>query len=210
MWHRAVVRHWSATLVVGIWTALVAAGALDGTAAAHGGGTPQLSDVAAGPYRLFVWTQPEPWRAGEVHVTVAVILPAESGAGGVDRPVIDAAVTIGLTGPAGEDYQVDAAPPALLSNPTYEADARPPTSGPWQITVAVAGQEGAGGARFTVDVLPARTVNWALLAGGVAALVVITGAMVIYSRRTVAAPARIAGVRRSASHPRARREVMDK
>ena len=46
---------------------------------AHGGGTSQLSNAEAGPYRVFAWTTPEPWRAGEVHVTVAVTLPPPAG-----------------------------------------------------------------------------------------------------------------------------------
>ncbi len=181
-------REPSARLAAALCAAFVAASIVAGTAAAHGGGTPQLSDTAAGPYRLFVWTQPEPWRAGEAHLTVAVILPTASSTDGQGQPVMDAAVTVALAGPGGEALQVDAVPPALLSNPTYEADTRLPAAGPWQVTVEVAGQEGAGAAQFSVEVLPARTVNWALLAGGAVILVAIVGMAGLRARRSQPVP----------------------
>ena len=42
---------------------------------AHGGGTPRLTAEPVGPYSLFAWTEPEPMRAGDVHVTLAVTTP---------------------------------------------------------------------------------------------------------------------------------------
>ena len=42
---------------------------------AHGTGTPQLLNAPAGPYLLSVWTDPDPLRADEAHVVVAVVEP---------------------------------------------------------------------------------------------------------------------------------------
>ena len=45
-------------------------------AQAHGTGTPQLLNAPSGPYLLSVWTDPDPLRADEAHVVVAVLEPA--------------------------------------------------------------------------------------------------------------------------------------
>lgn len=156
---------------------------------AHGGGTPRLSDVEAGPYRLFVWTQPEPWRVGEAHVTVAVTLPTEDAAAAASgeelaQPVVDATVNIEFASPADVGVlQVEASAPTSAGSPTYEADTELAAAGAWQVTVSVMGQDGSGSASFVVDVLPARVVNWPLLIGGAAALVAIVGGMGMWSRR---------------------------
>ncbi len=39
---------------------------------AHGGGTPRLVNLVVEPYRLWLWTEPEPLRVGEAHFTIAV------------------------------------------------------------------------------------------------------------------------------------------
>src|SRR5690606_23754773 len=80
--------------VQGMLLALAMFAITSGISSAHGGGTPQLSDVEAGPFRLFVWTSPEPWRAGgEAHVTVAVTSLDDAGQ---TIPVDDASVAIEL------------------------------------------------------------------------------------------------------------------
>jgi hypothetical protein len=65
------------------------------TAQAHGGGVPQLTNAPAGPYRVSAWTQPDPPRAGTLHLSIAVSAPqpgaAEAEAGDV---VLDAAVRV--------------------------------------------------------------------------------------------------------------------
>ncbi|MEZ4620844.1 MAG: hypothetical protein R2867_35780 [Caldilineaceae bacterium] len=68
---------------------------------AHGGGTPRLTDVAAGPYRVFTWTQPEPLRVGEVHLTIGLTHDAAHAITATDsamtQPVTDAAVIVRFT-----------------------------------------------------------------------------------------------------------------
>ncbi len=141
-----------------------------GVAAAHGGGTPQLSGANAGPYWLTVWTSPEPVRAGEMHVTVGV--------GRADgAPVLDADVQVEISAlPNGGVSLSGAATSAQSSNKfLYEVDFSLPESGRYLVTVKVSGAEGRGAASFELHVLPAEASNWLglLLVGvGVTALAV--------------------------------------
>lgn len=143
---------------------------------AHGGGAPKLTNAVAGPYRVFVWTQPEPWRPGPVHISTAVTLPppedetVDEGVtnNALDTPVTDAVVQVTLT-PAddpGGSLVVQASPQKQLGSLYYEADATLPTPGDWRVAVDVSGPEGSGSASFVTEVLPARSSNTLLFAGG--------------------------------------------
>lgn len=152
---------------------------------AHGGGTPQLTDAEAGPYRIFAWTEPEPWRASEVHVSVMVTLAPPPGteeneraaANRLDEPVNDAevSVTFAPVDALEEAQTLPAELQALGGNISYELDTELPVAGIWQVAIAVDGEEGLGDAAFEVDVLPARTVNLWILVGGVLLLIVALG-----------------------------------
>lgn len=146
---------------------------------AHGGGAPQLTNADAGPYRLFAWTQPEPWRAGEVHISVGVTLPPAAGTtvdegvtnNALDTPVTDAIVVVTLT-PAngvGQSLTVEALPLEQLGSLYYEADAILPTAGEWRVRVDVTGPEGHGSADFVTQVLPARSNKMLYALGGLVA-----------------------------------------
>jgi len=153
-------------LLCAAWWSLVAQGVQ-----AHGGGTPQLVDAAIGEYRIFAWTQPEPLRAGEVHVTVSVTLPASAAVApeAVDSAVRNAAVNVHFQPQDGSarPFTAAAQPQTSLGTVYYEADAEIPTAGDWAITVQVDGPHGAGDVMFQDVVRPARTVNWTVI-GGVA------------------------------------------
>jgi|TARA_B100001971_G_scaffold62948_1_gene57983 hypothetical protein len=140
-----------------------------GVAAAHGGGTPQLSGVTAGPYWLTVWTNPEPVRAGELHVTVGV--------GGADgAPVLDAEVQVEISAlPNGGVSLSGAATSAQSTNKfLYEVDFELPESGLYLVSVKVSGAEGHGAASFELQALPAEASNWLVLVSvGVAVLAVL-------------------------------------
>lgn len=148
------------------------------TARAHGGGTPRLTAAPVGPYQLYAWTQPEPWRAGKVHVTVGVTQPVtdtELAAQMMEQPVPDARVTVTFRSEV-DPAQVVTVPgvhQAVLSDVYFDAETTLPTDGPWRVTVDVAAPAGGGQGEFAVDVLPPRTVNWVLVAG--AAIVVVAG-----------------------------------
>ena len=163
---------------------------------AHGGGAPQLTDAEAGPYRVYAWTQPEPWRVGEAHISIAVTLPRAADAtvdegvtnNALDTPVTDARVQVMLTPVDAPDANVtvQAAPQELLGNLYYEADATLTMPGVWRVTVDVSGPRGRGEASFTIDVLPARSKNTLLIAGGagLAALALAALAGILRGRRT--------------------------
>jgi len=165
--------------VAGILFIWLLAVAYTGTALAHGGGTARLINAEAGPYRLFAWTQPEPLKAGEIHVSLAVTLAAtETDEANRDRdiPVTDADLTLHFRSLAtGEQFSVRATPEEDLGGFYYEADAQLATDGQWQVEVEVIGDEGQGRAEFVSEALPAGSRNWMLLGGAGAGLIVIIG-----------------------------------
>jgi len=163
------MRGWA--LVLALFLTLPA-----GVALAHGGGTPQLTNADAGPYWVSAWTQPDPLRVGEAHVTVAVSEPANT-RGDVREagpPVLDATVqvTFAPLDGDGETLTVAATHAEAVNKLLYEADLNVPQTGRWQVTVSVAGPEGAGDASFDVQVAPPAPFNWTRVGGlGLVALV---------------------------------------
>ncbi len=172
-------------------SALLALGALLAparAAQAHGGGTPRLIDAAAGPYRVYAWSLPEPFRAGEVHIDVALTLAGE-GDSAMQEPVTDANVELRFT-PAGggESIVHQAVPQRFFNGAFYEAPVRLPAEGQWRIAVNVRGPAGSGVAEFDVEALPARKVNWGLVGGGAVALAGLAALGGLLSRRTAPRP----------------------
>lgn len=150
---------------------------------AHGGGKPQLSNTPAGPYHIFAWTTPEPWRIGEAHTTVAVTQPDSSGR---DIPISGAQVTV-IYQPADGTHQpihVAALEGTGAQAAFYEADAILPSAGAWAVTIQVTGNAGSGEAGFTYSVLPAESgVNWWLIGAGLAGTALVA-ALLLASWRT--------------------------
>src|SRR5690554_6311036 len=69
------------------------------SASAHAGdGIPQLTNEDIGPYRIFVWSDPEPPQMGEYHVSVALTesLPDDA-SGFAGQPILGADITVTLT-----------------------------------------------------------------------------------------------------------------
>ena len=145
---------------------LVALVMVPSTMQAHNGGTPQLTSVLSGPFRLYAWTQPDPMRAGEIHISVGVTDATLPTATGLEQPVADAVVTVTLTPvePPGEPITV-ATQPWTLSAVYFEADATLPTAGLWRFTINVTSPAGQGQAEFALEVLAARALNGPLLGG---------------------------------------------
>ena len=137
-----------ATLLVSTIAVLMIVAPID----AHGGGTLQLSDALAGPYRLAVWTSPEPVRAGELHVTVGV----ESGDGVPDGIVLDAVVEVLIAerSDGGERLSGFATTAQSSNKFMYEVDFELPESGSYLVVINVSGAEGQGSTTFDLDVLP--------------------------------------------------------
>lgn len=162
---------------------------------AHGGGTPRLTNEPAGPYRLYVWSSPEPLRVGEVHMTLAVVLPPE------DSQTIDESSLFNdldqvVTGADIELTFVPVSPSSLSSaddvieairvkvfpseiNPLYyEMDTELPIAGEWQISIDIAGKLGTGTATFPAQIEDALLLDWGILAG----VVVLLGFIILIGR----------------------------
>jgi len=148
---------------------------------AHGGGTPQLVAAPSGPYQVYAWTNPDPPRAGVVHVTVALVEPA------TQRPVLNAAVQIvAMPDEGGQPVASPATHENAVIKTYYEADLDLPAAGLWQFTVVHNDAAGSGSASFALDVRPAA-VNWRPVAIGAVLAVIAAGAW--FAMRKPATPA---------------------
>ncbi|MBX3013764.1 MAG: hypothetical protein KF832_19740 [Caldilineaceae bacterium] len=145
---------------------------------AHGSGAPRLADVPAGPYRLWVWSLPDPVRVGEMHLSVAV---AEAIPEQTSDP--DVAVTIRLVAQAAPQVELRqaASKQARFLQTYYETDFMIPTVGEWQASVTIEGAAGKGSADFPITVLPPQALSWTMALWGGLALVAIVGG--IWARR---------------------------
>lgn len=175
---RSATRLWRTSLLVVLTLLLVPA-----AGHAHTGGTLRLSDAAAGPYRLYAWTQPEPLRVGQNHISVLVLNPG-SAEGVAGEPVLGAQVTVRFEAPtqANEAISVAALATEFLGTIYYEADLELPTSGEWHVTIVVQGALGEGRTQFVGEVLSARTLNWSLIGSAGVGLLLLIGLMGLWSR----------------------------
>lgn len=186
-----LLRGWRLILaiVIGLLSSLFST-SLDAPVSAHGGGTPRLTAVEVGPYRLYAWSEPDPWRVGQVHLSLAVTKPnPDTTSNQVEMPVTDVEITVTYTpmrdnvvDPTLGPVVVTAVRQEFLSDFYYEADPVLTREGDWQISVNVAGPEGTGSTEFMMETLPERTLNWTLIAGASAVLVVILALIALWSR----------------------------
>lgn len=139
---------------------------------AHGVGTPQRLNEPAGPYLLSIWTDPNPLRADEAHVVVAVLDPAtrEPIVAGVSVIVemqsLDEPSRV-VTRTAGVDDTN-----RLLYAAEFEGSLTP---GRWRSAVSVESLDGANVGEpvtFELEIAPARGFNWLWVGGGGLALAV--------------------------------------
>ena len=147
-----------------------------GIAWAHGGGVPRMTNVDAGPYWVSAWTQPDPLREGQAHITVAVSEPMKStdGRREAGSPVLNALVQVQFRplDREGETLLVLATHEAAANKLFYEADLELPETGRWQVIVQVEGPQGSGSASFEAQVSPPTGVSVTWLVGlGLAGLV---------------------------------------
>lgn len=164
-----------------LWIALLAA-LLPGFALAHSGtGTQQINNEPIGPYRVYVWSDPEPPQVGEYHLAVALTenVPgdATSLAGG---PVLDEDVTVKLTHQAsGTTLTGKATHDQALNKLFYEASFAPARQGLWTVEVHIASPDGPLTVRFEDEILP-KSLAWRAIGGGVAALLLLAAAVALY------------------------------
>jgi hypothetical protein len=152
--------------------------ALSGTqpAMAHGGGTPQLTNAEAGPYLVSVWTEPDPIRVGNFHVTIAVLespAPSSSERESGD-PVLDAMVQVNLKpiSETGKSFVAYATRENAVNKMLYEADLDLASEGQWRVDIQVEGPAGTGSTGFDIEAAPPSVFNaaggvpWPVWAGG--------------------------------------------
>lgn len=139
--------------------------------AAHGGGKQQIAGEPSGPYHIYVWSSPDPWRVGDAHTTVAVTRLLESGE---ETPATGLEVFVTYQQGA-QSERVPAVEQTGAQQGYYEADGAPATVGEWQAIVEVSGAEGAGAVRFVETVLPADEFNWWLIGGGALLALLLLG-----------------------------------
>jgi hypothetical protein len=157
---------------------------------AHGGGTPRLTNAPVGPYHLYAWSDPDPWRVGQVHLELAVTKPnPDRNASQVEIPVTDVEITVTYTpiGHNGSDALpsptvVRTKPQEFLSAFYYEADPTLTYVGDWTMTVDVVGPDGSGTIDFPMQTLPEHSLNWTLILGAGGVLIVILVLIALWSR----------------------------
>ena len=154
---------------------------------AHGGGTSRLDNVAAGPYRLYAWTQPEPLRVGEIHVTIGVVMTNESSTsaedGLLEKPVTEAEVTVTFVAVDGTVEAIETL--ATLGGPGsvyYETDAILPTAGAWRFIIDVNSAAGDGSVEFVEELLAVRRLNVPLALGGGGVFVILIVLIGVWNR----------------------------
>jgi len=139
-------------------------------ALAHGIGTPQVLNAPAGPYLLSAWTDPNPLRADETHVVVAVIDPDT-------REMIVSGVEVIVTLTSLADPTVVHRRTAGTDNVNqllYAAEFNGQvTEGAWRAGVSVIGERGVSDEiTFDVEISPARGRRW--LWFGIGGMTVVT------------------------------------
>jgi hypothetical protein len=148
------------------------------TASAHTEGKMQLASEAAGPYKLTVWTSPDPAEVGPVHVASAVVMAEDA------SPVLDAQVFVEVTpkGAAESALRAQATSEDSTNKFLYEAVLELTEPGPYQVTVSVEGSDGStGSASFELEVMGGGGFNWWLLLP--LGLVVVAGGAFFVARR---------------------------
>lgn len=169
---------------------------------AHGGvGVQHLNNVPAGPFRVYVWSDPEPPQVGEYHVTVALTENIEGDSTGLaGGPVLDAVVTVELAHvESGETLSARATHDDALNKLFYEASFAPARKGNWSVRVGIlppgcetaqGGSERQGGSSglscaseqvvsFQDEILP-KAFPWRALLGGILSILLIMAAVVLY------------------------------
>jgi len=169
---------------------------------AHGGvGVQHLNNVPAGPFRVYVWSDPEPPQVGEYHVTVALTENVEGDSTGLaGGPVLDAVVTVELAHvESGETLSARATHDDALNKLFYEASFAPARKGNWSVRVSIlppgcettpGSSERQGGdsglscaseqvVGFQDEILP-KAFPWRALLGGLLSILLILGAVVLY------------------------------
>lgn len=169
---------------------------------AHGGvGSQHLNNVSAGPFRVYVWSDPEPPLVGEYHVTIALTENIEGDTTGLaGGPVLDAYVIVELTHlESGSTLSAQATHDDALNKLFYEASFEPARKGNWSVQVRIAppgcesgeSSESQNSGASDIPCVPEQVVSfedeilpksfpWRVLLGSLLSVMLIVGAAVLY------------------------------
>lgn len=146
---------------------------------AHTEGKMQLSAEPAGPYKMTVFSSPDPAVTGEIHIA-ALIFTAEDAS-----PVLDAQVFVEIE-PLEEPDQAIVAMAELgdaENNLLYEAILDVASPGLYQVTVVVQnGEDQGGSASFELDIASSGGFNWPLVIAAAGVVLVLVIGIVIRLR----------------------------
>lgn len=151
------------------WLAIAFISFSDQSASAHTEGKMQLSAQPAGPFKMTVFTSPDPAVVGDIHVA-ALIFTAEDAS-----PVLDADVTIKMESVNGSGTPQFA--PATLGDAEnkllFEAIINVDDPGAYIVTITAEDSEGGSGdASFELEVESEGGFNWLYLIPVLAVLLV--------------------------------------
>lgn len=131
-----------------------------GPAQAHTEGKMQLSAEPAGPFKMTVFTSPDPAVTGEIHVAALIYLAEDA------SPLLDANVTVEMK-PLEDNGPVQSSPAVLgeaENKLLFEAVLDITAPGPYLVTVTVEEGNGQSGeASFEMDVSSGDGFNWLVL-----------------------------------------------
>lgn len=129
-------------------------------ALAHTEGKMQLSAEPAGPFKMTVFTSPDPAVIGEIHVAALIFLAEDA------SPLLDANVTVEMK-PLEDDGSVQRSLAVLgeaENKLLFEAILEVSAPGPYLVTVSVEEGNGqTGEASFEMDVTSGEGFNWLYL-----------------------------------------------
>lgn len=139
----------------------------------------QLAAVPAGPYKLTVWTWPEPPRTGENHISIALVLAEDA------SPVLDANINVEVMTTSGD---IILSAPATTENSEnkflYEVVMEIPQNGIYYVTIAVSGGDAAE-VDYQMEVFPDRVFNPLLLIPIAFVIVGVSAWLIRKNRRVV-------------------------
>jgi hypothetical protein len=141
---------------------------------AHTDGAMRLAAAPAGPFKLTVWTSPEPARTGEIHVAIAVTWAEDA------SPVLDANVEVQLISLSGDQSFTETATTENSVNKfLYEAVFDIQRSGAYEVSITVAGGGGeTGQAHFPLDIMSNAPINWMVLVGAGAIILALVAVLI--------------------------------
>ncbi len=149
---------------------------------AHAGvGTQQINNQDIGPYRIWVWSDPEPPTVESYHVAVALTESLDNDPNGfAGKSILNADVVVEMEHQAsGLQLIAQATHEDALNKLFYEAIFEPPQTGTWEIRVIVQGPDGPVQTSYS-DEIESPIFPWMAVGGGLLALALAGAGTVLY------------------------------